>query len=60
MTGLDWAWIAAFCVCIVALTVLCSAIKRFISRQPSGHLSSYVCMVQDIFVAVQARQTNKT
>ena len=57
MDDLSLYWTFAFLTSILALNLQCSLIKSFISNQPSGHLSSFVGMVQDIFVAVQIHGT---
>jgi hypothetical protein len=57
MDALSLSWISAFLTSILVVNMQCFLIKSFISNQPSGHLSSFVGMVQDIFVAVQAHGT---
>ena len=53
MEKLDVVWLAAFALSILLLNFLCHIIISYISSHPPGSQSSFVCIIQDIFIALQ-------
>ena len=53
MEKLDIVWLAAFAISILLLNFLCNIIKSYITSHPPGSQSSFVCIIQDFFIALQ-------